>query len=44
MVVRRDAVGDAMGTLRRELYEDDKFRGPPGRPGAEAKLPRVKFG
>src|SRR5262245_14616707 len=38
-----DAVGDAMGTLRRELYEDDKFRGPPGRPGADAKLPRVKL-
>ena len=38
-----DAVGDAMGTLRRELYEDDKFRGPPGRPGTDAKLPRVKI-
>jgi hypothetical protein len=37
-----DAVGEALATFRRQLYEDDKFRGPPGRPGADAKLPRVK--
>jgi hypothetical protein len=28
---------------RRELYDDERFRGPPGRPGQDAKLPRVKI-
>lgn len=38
-----DAVGEALAMQRRELYDDERFRGPPGRPGKDAKLPRVKI-
>jgi hypothetical protein len=37
-----NAVAEVVASLRRELYDDDKFRGPPGRAGADAKLPRVE--
>src|SRR6266481_1458191 len=39
-----DAVGKALAMERQDLRENaDEFRGPPGRPGKDAKLPRVKL-
>jgi hypothetical protein len=34
---------EALAMQREELYDDERFRGPPGRPGKDAKLPRVKI-
>jgi hypothetical protein len=38
-----EAVAYAMANLRKDLAESDQLRGPPGRPGADAKLPHVKI-
>jgi hypothetical protein len=39
-----EAVGGALAMERQRLRENaDEFRGPPGRPGKDAKLPRVKI-
>jgi hypothetical protein len=39
-----DGVGEALALWRQRLRENaDEFRGPPGRPGKDAKLPRVKI-
>ncbi len=38
-----DAAAYAIADLRKEIAENDHLRGPPGRPGADAKLPRVKI-
>src|SRR5262245_24771729 len=39
-----EAVAEAIAMLRREIRDDTpELRGPPGRPGQDAKLPRVKI-
>jgi hypothetical protein len=38
-----DAAAYAIVDLRKEIAENDQLRGPPGRPGKDAKLPRVKI-
>jgi hypothetical protein len=38
-----EAAAYAIADLRKEVAENDQLRGPPGRPGKDAKLPRVKI-
>jgi len=39
-----DSVAEAFAMFRREIRDDmPELRGPPGRPGQDAKLPRVKI-